>query len=637
MSGICGFFNRKGKPVSPGRINRMMESLARRGPDGQASRQVEQVALGQLLTRITPESLHEQLPLFDRQRDTVLCCDARIDNRDDLFERLGLDTAGKATLPDSRLIAASYEKWGDDCPAYLIGDFAFVLWDNKYKRLFCARDHLGSRPLYYFLSDTFFAFASEIKALFTLPEVTPHLYEPRVADFLQRIFANNYDTFYRDIYRLEPATTLSVELKRERWNRYWQLDPDRKLPAATDEEYARQFREIFTEAVRCRLRSVYPVGCMLSGGLDSSSVACVARNILAERGEKLHTFSGIYPGLPADQLAGIDERKYLQAVLDQGGCIPHTFRADQLAPLADLDHHLQLMDQPFFSPNLFLNDETNRLAAENGVRVVLDGQDGDTTISHGYQRLHWLILQGRWPTFLREVTLLAERQGGGRKGLAYCYGIYPLLRAPLAYLYRCVRSRLQPGWNFVDLLEPKFGRTWDLHHRVRPGLTSFIPPRQFHLHDLTSPMQSAVMEMISPLASEYSISPRSPFYDRRLVEFCLALPAEQKMQQGWSRFILRQGMHGILPPEVQWRPDKSDLSFGFAHGLSRCHQDLLEQVVAELHPVVRQATVAEVLENDLRVFSSDPTCGQVHYANLYGIVVLHRWLSQQGSENDSLV
>ncbi|HEB69619.1 MAG TPA: asparagine synthetase B, partial [Desulfobulbus sp.] len=630
MSGICGFFNRGGQPVSPGRINSMMEPLARRGPDGQGSWQGCQVAVGQLLTRITPESEYEQLPLIDTPRDTVLCCDARIDNRADLFERLHLDPAGAATLPDSRLITAAYEKWGEDCPAYLIGDFVFVVWDNKYKKLFCARDHLGSRPLYYFLSDTFFAFASEIKALLSLPEITPHLHEPRVADFLQRILANNYDTFYRDIFRLEPATTLTVEPEREQWNTYWQLDPGRELPAATDEEYALQFREVFTEAVRCRLRSAYPVGCMLSGGLDSSSVACVARNILAERGEKLHTFSGIYPGLPADQLAGIDERQYLQAVLDQGGCIPHTFRADQLAPLADLDHHLQLMDQPFFSPNLFLNDEANRLAAENGVRVMLDGQDGDTTISHGYQRLHWLILQGRLPTFLHEVSLLAKRRGGGRKGLVYRYGIYPLLRAPLAYLYGLVRSRIQPGWNFENILNRDFGRHCELHHRVLPSLISFIPPRQLHLYDLTSPLQSAVMEMINPLAAEYAVSPRSPFYDRRLVEFCLALPDAQKMQQGWGRYILRRGMEGILPPAVQWRPDKSDLRFGFAHGLARYHQDILEQVVAKLHPFVGQATVAEVLEKNYRIFSADHNCGQEHYVNLYGIVVLHRWLTLQG-------
>jgi len=612
----------------------MMESLARRGPDGQSSWQGEQVAFGQLLTTITPESRYEQLPLIEARRDTVLCCDARIDNRSELFERLGMDPAGASTVPDSRLIAAAYEKWGADCPAYLIGDFAFVLWDNRDKKLFCARDHLGSRPLYYFLSDDFFAFASEIKALLALPEITPRLYEPRVADFIQRIMANNYDTFYQDIFRLEPATTLTVELDRERWNTYWQLDPGRELPAATNEEYALQFREIFTEAVRCRLRSVYPVGCMLSGGLDSSSVACVARNILAERGEKLHTFSGIYPGLPADQLAAIDERNHLQAVLDQGGFIAHTFHADQLPPLADLDHHLQLMDQPFFSPNLFLNDETNRLAAESGVRVVLDGQDGDTTISHGYQRLHWLILHGHWSTFVREIRMLAKRQGCSRKGLVYRYGLYPLLRAPLAYLYGCVKARAQSGWNFVDLIDRKFGKKCGLHHRVRPYLTSFIPPRQLHLYDLTSPLQSAVMEMINPLAAGYAISQRSPFYDRRLVEFCLALPADQKMQQGWSRFILRRGMEGILPPAVQWRSDKSDLSFGFAHGLSRYHKDVLEQVVAELQPFVRQATVAEVLDNNLRMFTADHNCAQGHYANLYGIVVLHRWLTVQDQEKD---
>ncbi len=633
MSGICGFFNRNGKPVLPGRINGMMESLARRGPDGLASMQGEQVALGQLLNRITPESRYEQLPLIDRQRDTVLCCDARIDNRDDLFERLGLDSAGAATLPDSCLIAAAYEKWGADCPAYLIGDFVFVLWDNKYKKLFCARDHLGSRPLYYFLSDTLFAFASEIKALVKLPEITPHLYEPRVADFLQRILVNNYDTFYQDIFRLEPATTLTVESAREQRNRYWQLDPDRRLPAATNEEYAHQFREIFFEAVRCRLRSVYPVGCMLSGGLDSSSVACVARNILAERGEKLHTFSGIYPGLPTEQLAAIDERTYLQAVLDQGGFIPHTFRADQLAPLIHLDRHLQLMDQPYFAPNFFLNDETYRLAEVSGVRVVLDGQDGDTIVSHGYERLHWLILQGQWPTFIREINLMSKRRGVGRKRLLYRHALYPLVLAPLAYFHGRAMARLKPGWNFADLIQQEFGRQCGLQDRLIPCLTSFMHPRMLHMYGQISPFQAALLEMVNPLSAAFSISTRSPFYDRRLMEFCLAMPTEQKLQQGWGRFILRRSMHNILPHEVQWRSDKSDLSFGFTSNLLRCHRDMLAEMVSAFHPFLYQAIVPEILTRSLNTCLGDPHATPTNYLNLYGTVLLHRWLISRSDDN----
>lgn len=629
MSGICGIYRRNGDPVDPEQFDGMMDSLRRRGPDGEAVWRNEAVALGCQLLYTTQESKYEKLPLVDRETGLVLCCDARIDNRVDLCVKLGLSSRNQGQTPDSQFILAAYKKWGEECPRHLMGDYAFVIWDERLQRLFCARDHLGARPFYYFLSENIFAFASELKALFVVSQVPKKINEPAVADFLQRITDNTHETFYRDIYRLKPATTLTVQPERVSEQRYWQPDPTRRLPKATSEEYAEQFLELFTEAVRCRLRSAYPVGCTLSGGLDSSSVACVARNILAERGEKLHTFSAEFSGLPVSDLPKIDERCHQQAVIDQGGFVHHPYRGDLLLPLQRLPQHLELMDEPFFGPNVHLGDEANRLARDQGIRVMLDGLDGDTVVSHGYERLNSLFYTGHWVSLVTEVAKIAKRLKISRKQLVKSLVFRPYFREPIAHLYRQIQSTFRPGWNFEPLVNPHFGKTWGLHQRTLPQLDSFKTPVSIHVRYLVSPMQTTSLELVSRLATPFHIEPRSPFYDRRLMEFCLALPAEEKLQDGWSRFVLRRSMENVLPKSIQWRPDKGDLSFGFARGLQCFHQGELEKMVNDPNSFMEGAIQKKVLEGDLVEFLADPIAKAENSLDLYCAFVIHSWLNAE--------
>ncbi|MEP7356295.1 MAG: asparagine synthase-related protein, partial [Anaerolineales bacterium] len=285
MSGLCALLNFDGRPVDRAELEKMTARLAHRGPDaggiwppsgGGPADPGSPVGLGQRLLWTTPESLHERLPLASADGQLAITADARIDNRDELFGLLGL---ADHSLADSALILAAYAKWGERCPEHLLGDFAFAIWDAGKQALFCARDHLGNRPLFYHQAPGFAAIASEIKALLVLPQVPRRLNERRIAEYLATLHDDTAITFYQDIHRLPPAHSLTLSRAGAKLERYWALDPARALPPASDEAYADGFRELFTEAVRCRLRSAYPVGAMLSGGLDSSSIVCVARQL----------------------------------------------------------------------------------------------------------------------------------------------------------------------------------------------------------------------------------------------------------------------------------------------------------------------------------------------------------------------
>ncbi len=195
---------------------------------------------------------------------------------------------------DAELVLRAYECWGEDCPNRLLGDFAFAIWDARNQRLFCARDYVGVKPFYYHRSASFFAFGSEIRAVLALDAVPRRLNESRLADFLVEELdrEDEESTFYQDVQRLPAGHSLTVSPGRFAVRDYWNLKAPPVLKLGSLREYGEAFREIFVDAVRCRLRSTHPVGSTLSGGIDSSSVVCTIRELLAaELKEPLHTIS----------------------------------------------------------------------------------------------------------------------------------------------------------------------------------------------------------------------------------------------------------------------------------------------------------------------------------------------------------
>lgn len=403
MSGIAGLFLTDARPASRPALERMVETIKHRGPQQTGLWTDGSVGLGHCLFATTPETLHEPLPFYDALRNLAVTADARIDNRADLLPQLDFGPLPPSEIPDSLLILRAYEKWGEDCPEKLLGDFAFALWDGKRQALFCARDPFGVRPFFYYHGQGLFAFASEIKALLALPDVPRRINENRVLESLATYCDNEADTFYQNIFSLPPAHQMRVDANGQVLRRYWNLNPTRELRLRSDARYAEAFRECFLEAVRCQVRRAGRVGSTLSGGLDSSSIACAARDFLrAEGGAPLPTFSLIFDDVPQS-----DERSFMQAALDRGGMEAHFIRGDKIGPLWEVDEVLRHEDEPFHAPNLFLHWAMYREAKNAGISILLDGLDGDTTVSHGIARLPEMARRGQWPGLLREARLLA--------------------------------------------------------------------------------------------------------------------------------------------------------------------------------------------------------------------------------------
>lgn len=635
MSGIAGIFQRDGKPVTRSAVNGMLATIAHRGGDGWGVWTTGEVGLGHRMLWTTPESLCERLPYENDASGITITCDARIDNRSELIEALGL-CAPPPKITDSALILAAYEKWGEGCPSHLIGDFVFVIWDRRAHRLVCARDPMGVKCLYYFCSDNLFVFASEIKAIVSLPEVPRRLNEQRVLDYMVNLFDDRRITFYRDVYRLPGASVMTVSRDKFHTTQYWSLDPHHELRLSSDAEYTEAFRACFTESVRCRIRSAFPVGSALSGGLDSSAIACTARQLRDETGDQspLDTFSLIFPGLPQQDLRYIDERKEMDTVLRSGTFRPHFVHADQLSPLKDVNRIHWHLDEAFFAGNLYLHWALYSAAKENGVRIFLDGLDGDTTVSHGFEYLADLIVSFRWKKLLREIRLIRQNLHIGRKRILTYFCIAPFCPTWVYTLRNALHGRFGDTRVTDTLLNEDFKQRLHLTERVNTLLVSkrscLRNAREKHWEMLNAPLYAHALELADKASGAFQVEARYPFFDRRLLELCLSLPANQKLGQGWSRLVLRRAMQGILPPEIQWRPAKGNLSPNFYSRLLNADRELLDAVLLSQSPVLAPYVDAGAVRQIYEKFSSNPRRYPDESVQVFATVNLAVWLQTAG-------
>ncbi|HEY2991289.1 MAG TPA: asparagine synthase-related protein [Methylomirabilota bacterium] len=557
--------------MEPTELDAASARLAHRGPDGAGAWREGPIGLAHRLFVTVPESVGERQPLVSADRQVVLAADARLDNREELAAALGV---GAGAGPDSALVLAAWERWGERCAERLLGDFAFALWDARRRCLFAARDHMGVKPLYYHLSDRLFACASELSPLLALPDVSGRLDDAHIAGYLLGDMPDLGATFYRDVRRLPPAHWLTVATSGARRERYWALDPGRELRLKSDDEYAEAFRAVFGPAVGARLRAPEPVGSFLSGGLDSSAIVCTARQQLAQAGRgPLHTFSLLYPDVPE-----ASEEAYVKAVVGQGGVAPHYVTVPGLEPFDRLQTWLDRLGQPYVSPNLSTYAALCRDARVSGVRCLLDGFDGDVVVSHGIRRLADLALSLRWLTLRREIRGLCANFGWTPRQVLWRQAIRPLVPPSALALARRLAGRPAAGADARALLGPALRERRSSAPPARDEWARRRTARLDHHFRLTRWEIPLAFETAHVVMAHEGLELRFPFFDRRVVELCLALPADQKLRGGWSRIVLRHALGPLYPPEVAGRGGKAGIATPFVSGVIAA-RPLVERVL----------------------------------------------------------
>lgn len=486
--------------------------------------------------------------------------EARLDNRDELLRALEIDGEERGRLSDLALILRAYDRWGEACPERLLGDFAFAIHDERAGRAFGARDHLGVRPFYYRASERGLVFATRASAIPERDGLPLTLDDARVADVCVPALecVDRTSTFYRGVFRLPAAHVLRFESGRASVAPYWTPDPSREVRFGSDGDYVEAFREVFSEAVRCRLSG--PAASMLSGGLDSSAIVGFARAIvLADGRSPLTTLSAL-----TDDPA-CEESSHIRSVLNLQGLDPKAIRPGDVGAFqGEVEAFAASMEEPFDDP-MMLPLLLYATARRHGFSAVLDGVDGDVVASHEPDILASLLRAGRWGVALRQARGFAgfyrdsyEPWSSAARLLTENAGrafVPPFLRATVGPLRQKlgVRATLAQSWIGPDLAARTdvSGRLLTLwSHRANvPGLT----PRERQARELSHPQIVAGLERYHRVAASQGIEARHPFFDKRVVEFGLALPWDQKVGDGWSKRIVRRSAEGLLPNDVCWR------------------------------------------------------------------------------------
>lgn len=546
MSGIFGYARiddatgRAGDPQAL--LPAMAAAMAHWGPDGGGLWQDGCCSLGQRLLFNSPESVYEHLPRWVEEAGLAFTAEARIDNRDELCDRLAVPHADRPTTPDSELMLRAYLHWGEACPDHLLGDWSMAVWHPEERKLFLARDHHGNTGLFYWQHAGGIAFASAPEALYAMgaPKRLNELY---LAQLLVSWFAyHGPQTIHLDIQRLPPAHAMVVTPQGTCSWRYWRLEDTPELHLPSLEDYAQGLLEVYDEAVRCRLRSYRPVGVTLSGGLDSGSVTALAGRALGRQGRRLAAFTAapLYDTAAAVGPDRFGDETALAAATAAfcGNVDQHLVDSAQVTPLAGIRRGLAVLQAPTHAAGnqfwiLDLLDQARAL----GLGALLTGQGGNATVS--------------W-TGAPELrsTLAAWRVGGWKAGLRRSlppWALRPLLRlryrrldwsgtaiAPdFARRMELAPRRLAAIGHDISLAE-SWRRPEDMRHAI-------ILPGATHLGDLWSRQGAAA-----------GLEVRDPTVDKRVMAYTLAVPdAVFGPQDGLDRRLLRSALAGLLPDAVR--------------------------------------------------------------------------------------
>ena len=550
MSGIFGIVHFDDGRASDRDLARLAFASRHRAVDGYAIWVDRSVAIGHQHSRVTPESATEQQPLVSSA--AVISFDGRLDNRDDLARSCATVLHGDVrTLSDAELIAAAYRVFGAECAGRMIGDFAFALFDRVERRLVLARDLMGARPLYYAQCRGGIVFASDMKALLAHPDVAARPDEDALADLVLNGYFDGERTWLDGVSSVPPGCVVAASSERVVVRRVADVD-DREIRYNSPAEYSEHFRVLFTQAVSRRLRSAHPVAVSVSGGLDSSSIYCMAAR---SGGATARGFTLAFP-----RHSAADEHAYVEE-LRASGLDVEDIAVDDVRLVTHVEHGVARTEMPRLPWEC--QDALLARARDAGCRVLLDGFCGDQVLA-GRAYLVDLARAGRWravgqhlralPDWMPDVSprlLHKQLAGEAARRVAPSW----LMRAARHTIGRARAARRYPAWFTPNFRERARQRGLD---RARTRRRFRTAHQEQCWGSATSGHYLATVLQTNNTASAFGIDVAYPYRDRDLVAFLAAIPGDVISEAGVPKALLRHAVHGVLPDAIRLRRTKAD-------------------------------------------------------------------------------
>lgn len=562
MSGFITIYNIDGEPVDKHLIHSLTQSLKSRGPDQQRVWIDDNIGMGHALFKTTFEAAYENQPATIDNK-VWITCSARIDDRKNLLNKLGMKTEIDLTkTPDSKLILLAYRKWGENCLDHLLGDFAFVIWDKIQQKLFCAKDRFGMRQLYYTHVPGKIIVSNSLFTILQHPQISRKKNDRAIGSFLlfgDHTLLDKSITMYKNVNALLPAHKLIWHHDNLSTVKYWDIPMD--LPLINyrkKSDYLEHFLEIFTSAVEDRLR-FNSIAIAMSGGMDSTSIAAIATLVKTRQKGiefKLEAFTTVYDKL----FKSVNERHYAGIVANQLKIPIHYQVADDFP----FFNKFSLTTRPLESYGQIYNVHFEKTVARNA-RVLLTGAAADNLLFPSSNIIS--LKESKIIPFFFDQIMLKKMYG---KKILSNWGINSFIRNKILQKTNKEHIGLIHDW-----IHPEFRKTYELDSMIKmlsEQMQNKIHPRHPGAYNLLQLPDWNVDDLFAPQGFTFA-EKRDPFLDIRLIKFLFSIPSNP-----WfiNKHILRESMRPHLPKKIINRP-KTNMGYMINEVLSMTDQSRLDK------------------------------------------------------------
>ncbi|MBL0055596.1 MAG: asparagine synthase (glutamine-hydrolyzing) [Chitinophagaceae bacterium] len=598
MCGIAGLIAADGREVSLLRVKKMTDSISHRGPDGEGHwiSPNGKLALGHRRLSIIDLSHEADQPMHYLDRYTLIF-NGEIYNYVELKETLQKQGYRFKTASDTEVLLALYHRDRENCLSSLDGMFAFVIYDEQENTVFAARDRFGEKPFFYsHQPGGFFLFGSEMKALWAGGVEKKVNYRMLYGYLAYASLENRNDpgeTFYENCRRLPHSHYLKLDIDTctIRIERYYDMDYRNTNQRITVEQAKERFRELFYTSVSRRLRSDVPVGSSLSGGLDSSLVVAVIDRLNQDGNLRQDSFSAIFPGFKKD------ERKYMDYVIAKTNLSPHFVTPDETGLIDSIDTISWHQEEPFGSASIYAQYCVMRLAKENNITVLLDGQGADEILAgyHVFYPPFFREMKKKAPEkFRQEIAAYEAMHGNSEINADIRSNVFTRMKISAGNTAPGLRKWFHHLRHLKDpVFEPGFYRAF--RDTSAADIPVFENLNQALYHSLFDQGLQELLRYADRNSMAHGREVRLPFLYHELVEFLLTLPAEMKIHEGWTKWIMRETFTQELPPEICWRTDKIGYSSPQDNWMNRA--EVKEKLEAAKHLLVKEHIINHTMQS----------------------------------------
>lgn len=619
MSAIFGIIDFNGKQIDEVETKHMQELYKDCVIDRFEKLEDKGVFLACGLQYFTPEAHMEKMP-YHREDNIYYTADVVLDNRDELIDRLGWNR--KEEYADGEILYEMYRRYGKSSLNDILGSYSFIYYDKKEKKISAVLDAVGSRCLYYCIQNSRFCFSTLLEPLTELSK-SIKVNERWISDYVAMksltVFSECEETPIEGIYRVAPSHWMEFTEHGIKKEKYWIPEARKELHLKNDEEYKTRFRETFAKAVRCTMRSDKELAVLLSGGFDSTAVACFASRELKKTGERLHSYTFV-PEMgykaPKDAKTLGDETEYVKITQDfLGNVDSHFLSMEGKNAWDERKNMLEYYEIPYKSvQNHIMLAGVSKQAYADGNRIMLTGSIGNSAFSFGNYDIYMnsLFQTGRFCSFWKELNYLNSR-GISRKRI---------LKLNLKNAWSG-RKKRQQEWNDVignAYIRKEAVEKYALKSRV---LKKEKPEKSWGMKEFRKVMAyDLALRQIGEYETKISLKSgilfRDPTRDKRLMEFCISLPPEQFCKRGMERRLVSEYLQDDMPKEILTAPKRGQQS---ADTLYRLQKDW-DRISKEMRKVLEAHMDSKIIDTGRMLKKLDEIGDNVEHEMEFEIMML---------------